>query len=276
MSRLAVDIICSFLMALGLIPLAARAAEITKDDVDFRKNVYVDKNGARLPYRLFVPHSYSNKQNYPLVLWLHGGTGRGADNVKQLTKQNELGTHFWISNDVQDKFPAFVLAPQCPTDQIWADPEINQPSNALLLTIAIMAKVQKEYSIDPDRIYVAGQSMGGSGVWSLLQNYPGKWAGAIVMAAYDNFTNADAIARVPLWVFQGDQDMSVPVGLVRDMVTQLKKAHANLRYTEYHKIDHEVWTRAFTEPDLLPWLSSQKRSTPAQGQVGSGAVPATP
>jgi predicted peptidase len=251
----------------------ARAVEVTKDDVDFRKIVYVSKDGARLPYRLYVPHSYSNQQKYPLVLWLHGGTGRGSDNLKQLDRQNQLGTHFWIAPDVQEKFPAFVLVPQCPSGEVWADPEFNQPSKALLLTIEILAKVQKDYSIDADRIYLAGQSMGGSGVWSLLQNYPEKWAGALVLSAYDTFTAPQAIAQIPLWVFQGDEDMSVPVDMVRDMMKQLKKVHANLRYTEYHKMDHEVWTKAFAEPDLLPWLSSQKRNQAAQGQLGSGAAP---
>jgi predicted peptidase len=115
--------------------------------------------------------------------------------------------------------------------------------------------------------------MGGSGVWSLLQNYPEKWAGALVLSAYDTFTAPKAIAQIPLWVFQGDEDMSVPVDMVRDMMKQLKKVHANLRYTEYHKMDHEVWTKAFAEPDLLPWLSSQKRNQAAQGQLGSGAAP---
>jgi predicted peptidase len=115
--------------------------------------------------------------------------------------------------------------------------------------------------------------MGGSGVWSLLQNYPEKWAGALVLSAYDTFTAPEAIAQIPLWVFQGDEDMSVPVDMVRDMMKQLKKLHANLRYTEYHKMDHEVWTKAFAEPDLLPWLSSQKRNQAAQGQLGSGAAP---
>lgn len=273
--RSALSIFYCFLMPLCFSVTAVQAVEVTKDDVDFRKIVYVDKDGARLPYRLYVPHSYSPQQKYPLVLWLHGGAGRGSDNVKQLTRQNELGTHYWISPDVQAKFPAFVLIPQCPSDQQWSDPEFNQPSKALLLALGALGKVQKDYTIDPERIYVLGQSMGGSGVWSLLQNYPEKWAGAIVMSAYDTFTNPNAIAQIPLWVFQGDEDASVPVDMVRSMMKQLKKVHANLRYTEYHNMDHAVWTKAFAEPDLLSWLSSQKRNQAAQSQVGSGAAAPT-
>jgi hypothetical protein len=65
------------------------------------------------------------------------------------------------------------------------------------------------------------------------------------------------------------------------MMKQLKKVNANFRYTEYHKVDHDVWNKAFAEPDLVPWLSAQKRGQPspsaspgAQGQVGSSAPPA--
>jgi len=78
-------------------------------------------------------------------------------------------------------------------------------------------------------VYITGQSMGGLGVWSLLQIYPGRWAAAIVMSAFDNFTDGPAIAKVPLWVFQGDADQSVPVDTVRGMMRQPKKAGANLR-----------------------------------------------
>ncbi len=262
-----------FFFALLLARTAAAAMDLTQDDINFRKEVYVNKKGAKMPYRLFVPLGYDSSKSYPLLLWLHGGTGRGDDNIKQITRQNENGTHFWIKSDVQGQFPVFVLAPQCPMSDIWADPEINQPSKALEMALEILNKVESEFAIDPDRVYIAGQSMGGSGVWSLLQMYPDKWAAALVLSAFDNFTNVPAITRVPLWVFQGDADQSVPVDLVRQMMKQLKKVHANLRYTEYHKTDHEVWNRAFAEPGLVSWLSSQKRGAPPGSQLGSGASP---
>jgi predicted peptidase len=136
-----------------------------------------------------------------------------------------------------------------------------------------LLKTQREFSIDPALVYVVGQSMGGLGVYSLVQNYPDKWAAAIVLSAFDNLTNVLALSSVPLWVFQGGADPSVPVDTVRDMMRQLKKAHANLRYTEYRRAGHEISDQVFAEPDLLPWLCSQKRkdSPAAEGQVGSGA-----
>jgi predicted peptidase len=262
------------MLALILAPFAL-GGQLTKDDIEFRKKVYATKTGDRLPYRLYVPLGYDANRKYPLLLWLHGGEGRGSDNVKQLNGGNQIGTHFWAGKDVQLKFPMFELVPQCPSGDNWSDPDLNQPTKWLELTMSALADVQKEFSIDPDRIYLAGQSMGGLGVWSTLQAYPGKWAAAVILSAYDNFTNVSALASTPLWVFQGEDDGTVPVLLVRDMMKQLRKAHANLRYTEYPKTDHEVWKKAFAEHDLLPWLSSQKRGQAAGGQLGSGAGAAT-
>jgi predicted peptidase len=272
----------ALVFVLMILASASRAAEMTKDEVDFHKRVFVDKKtGAHIPYRLYVPTTYSRTQKYPLIFWLHGGSGRGSDNVNQLSRNDTKGTHFWISPENQQHFPAFVFVPQCPVDDNWSDPEINQPTKSLLVAIEALDAVQKEFTIDPDRIYLAGQSMGGLGVWALIQLYPERWAGALVMSAFDNFTNTDAIRQVPVWVFQGDGDRSVPVDLVRQMMKQLKKVNANFRYTEYHKVDHDVWNKAFAEPDLVPWLSAQKRGQPsppaspgAQGQVGSSAPPA--
>jgi predicted peptidase len=152
---------------------------------------------------LFVPPNYDGTQKYPLVFWLHGGAGRGSDNSSQISGGNENGTHIWTTPANQAQLPAFVLAPQCREDRNWSDPELNEISAQLQIALAILASVQKEFSIDPDRIYLAGQSMGGLGVWALLQARPDRWAAALVLCAFDNFTNVKEIARIPVWVVPG-------------------------------------------------------------------------
>jgi predicted peptidase len=253
-----------FLVLVSCCSLAASQERIAppgvvKEEPPFRKKMYNDKKGTKMPYRLFVPPAYDSSKKYPLIFWFHGGRGRGSNNEAQISNENEKGTHVWTTPDHQATFPAFVLAPQCPERENWSSPEFNEVGVPLQSALEILALVQKDYSIDPDRIYLAGQSMGGLGVWSLLQTYPEVWAGAIVISSYDNLTNVRAITRVPLWIFQSEMDTTVPVELVREMVRQIKKTGGSPRYTEYHKIKNEVWDEAFAEPQLLPWLAAQKR-----------------
>ena len=80
----------------------------------------------------------------------------------------------------------------------WSDPEFNRPTTALRRALEILASVEKPFAIDPERIDVVGQSMGGLGVWSLPQTHSEKWAAAVVLAAYDNFTAPMSISRIPL------------------------------------------------------------------------------
>src|ERR1700687_5146508 len=232
---------------------------LQKDDLTFRKRAYADKTGNKMPYRLFVPANYDASQKYPMIFWLHGAAGRGSAKLKQNFGGDEDRTHVWAPPAHQAQLPAFGLAPQCPEDRFWSEPENNEISPQLQMALDILAAVQKEFSIDPDRIYLAGQSVGGLGVWALLQAQPDRWAAALVLCAFDNFTNPKAIAGVPLWVFQGDVGMVVPVDLVRQMVKDLKKSGVQPRYSEYHNAGHDVWLKAFAEPDLVPWLVTQKR-----------------
>jgi predicted peptidase len=52
---------------------------LTNDNIDFGKEVYESKAKDRMPYRLFVPTGYDARRKYPLVVWLHGTSGRGDD-----------------------------------------------------------------------------------------------------------------------------------------------------------------------------------------------------
>ena len=81
---------------------------LKKDDLTFRKQVYTDKTGNKMPYRLFVPANYDANQKYPLIFWLHGANGRGSDNLNQISGGNEDGTHVWTTPANQAQLPAFV------------------------------------------------------------------------------------------------------------------------------------------------------------------------
>src|SRR5262245_64452229 len=62
----------------------------------------------KLPYRLLKPRDYDARQNYPLVIFLHGAGERGDDNEQQLVH----GMNGFADDEIMAKYPAFVIAPQ--------------------------------------------------------------------------------------------------------------------------------------------------------------------
>src|SRR5215470_14518333 len=91
----------------GALLLSRRLASLQSDL--FTAKIYRSQSGQALPYRLFVPATYDQRQKYPLVLWLHGSAGRGDDNLKQITGGNTPGSHVWTTPENQAKQPCFVV-----------------------------------------------------------------------------------------------------------------------------------------------------------------------
>ncbi len=226
----------------------------------FQARTFASSSGQTMPFRLFIPKNYDPRQSYPLLLWLHGAAGRGADNFKQISAGNSYAALFFTAPENQARFPAFVVAPQCPEEKFWTDLPTRKPSRELLLALEILEQIQGEFSIDPRRIYVAGQSMGGAGTWALIAQHPARFAAAVPLCGPVDIATAATIAQIPVWVFHGGADLTVPVGFSRRMVEAIRLAGGKPKYTEYPGIGHQVWEKAFAEPGLLEWLFAQKRA----------------
>jgi predicted peptidase len=131
---------------------------------------------------------------------------------------------------------------------------------SLRVAFEILDAIEKEYSIDRDRQYVAGQSMGGEGVWAALALARGRFAAAIVLCS-DGFEDEVAPdAKVAVWIFQGDADPIVSVERARKWVAALRQAGGLPKYTEVPGVGHNVWDTAFANPDAATWLLSQRRT----------------
>jgi|SRR5215813_14563186 len=224
----------------------------------FEARTFRSQDGKTMPYRLFIPPNYDSKKRYPIVLWLHGGGGRGNDNIKQISGGNRSGSHLWVSSDAQAKYPAFVLAPQCPDEQMWTTVEDASAMPQLKLALQLLAAIEEEFMIDPQRRYVAGQSMGGLGSWSLITEHPGMFAAAIPVCGGGNEGLASRLTHTAIWAFHGAQDQAISADRSRRMIAAIRKAGGKPRYTEYSDLRHNSWDRAFQEPELLGWVFAQK------------------
>ena len=227
----------------------------------FISRTYENPQGNTLLYRLFVPTDLDPQARYPLVVFLHGAHGRGHDNRRQITGGNAPGTNLWTRPENQRDYPCLVLAPQCPPRTVWANRFSDRPTQMTQLVLELVEKVTADYNVDPDRVYVTGQSMGGFGTWDLIARRPDLFAAAVPLAAGGNVAKAALMADVPIWVFHGKVDRAVSVREAQRIISALKKVGGSPRYTEYRNGGHDIGARAYAEPGLLPWLFSQKRST---------------
>jgi predicted peptidase len=219
-----------------------------------------------LPYRLFVPQGYTAKKRYPLVVYLHGAGGRGDDNVRHLSDDvAEL-----ISERVQALGEFFVLAPQCPLGDEWVNRHDSVPfhnydqskvpeSPASLMTFEVIEQLKASYSIEPERLYVTGYSMGGSGTWDFVTRHPRIFAAAVPVTGVNDPSRASTLSGLSVWAFHGEKDGVSPVENTRTMVRRLRELGAEIRFSELPNVGHDSNRFVYHDLDLYRWMLSQRR-----------------
>jgi predicted peptidase len=229
----------------------------------------VTVGGRPYRYQVYVPASYaSSTDRLPAILFLHGAGERGADGLIQ----TEVGLASAIRR-VPSRYPAIVVMPQVPTDSLW----IGQPADAAM---AALDQTQREFRVDPDRVYLTGLSMGGNGTWNLAYKYPERFAAIAPICGFvtafprlpgsrpivppdsgEAFAAlARRIARVPTWIFHGEVDPVVPVAESRRAADALKAAGGDVRYTEFLGGGHNVWDETYASKQFQEWLFTQRRT----------------
>ncbi|HEX3559472.1 MAG TPA: prolyl oligopeptidase family serine peptidase [Pyrinomonadaceae bacterium] len=229
------------------------------DRATFRAMIFKSRGGETMPYRLFIPRGYDPLRKYPLVVWLHGGEGTGRDNLKQISSGNWTGSHIWVTPDNQAKYPCFVVAPQASEDVSWVTRDLTKPTGQLRMVPELIEKIEETYSIDAERVYVAGQSAGGFATWSIISERPDMFAAAVPICGGGDESKAATLVHTPIWAFHGEKDEAVPAERSRRMIAALQRAGGSPRYTEYAGADHVIWEKVFSEPELLPWVFAQRR-----------------
>lgn len=249
----------------------------TKLDGVMARKTFTGTQGRPLLYRQFTPEFASTEVKYPLLVFLHHRGVRGADNNAPLNSTRLFnGPQSLVSPNGQAQFPSYVIVPQCADDEEWAQWDsaglsqatgsynlAAKPSRSTASTFELIDQMVKSGVIDPKRIYVTGESMGGLGSWEFPERRPDLFAATAPMAGYSDKNSASKMTQVWTWVFHGSADKSNPVEGSRLMVAKLRELKAPVvKYTEYQGVDHGgTFSRAWTtETELLPFLFSARKN----------------
>lgn len=242
--------------------LTVGATESDADDLSVFESGETVVDDKTMEYRLYDPSDNGYEaESYPLVLFLHGEDAVGDDNETQLTANR--GATLWTEEGLAQQNPVYVLAPQC-QDGDWTTEE-----NVALVKQAL-DDVIAENNVDPDRIYVQGMSIGGTGTWKMLLEYPDVFAAGIPICGqipeeyYENPDVFKSLVNMPIWAFHTADDDVIPAEETAKAVQALKDAGSKcIKYEEYSAGSitpaHEVWNRVYDIGTPYNWLMVQSR-----------------
>lgn len=201
----------------------------------------------RFSYYLYFPKTYESEPNadFPLLLFLHGGGDAGGS----LRDINRSGPPKLIAQGKE--FPFLILAPQNPYKKKWWNVRaVNQ----------LLDSVVANNRVDPERVYLTGLSRGGGAAWEMAVHYPDKFAALAVVCGMAPVPYASWLNKqMPIWVFHGEDDESIPFSESEEMVKVLKKMGYKVRFTRYPGVGHDSWVQAYQTEELYTWFVEQRR-----------------
>ena len=211
---------------------------------DFKQFEFKDpKTGLTLGYNLYIPKNYDKNKKYPLVLFMHdAGPTDLKETVVALIQGN--GAIVFASPEEQAKHEAFVLAPKYNKKIVDDDGNIDP---LLDTTLNLLDYLKNEYSIDTDRLYTTGQSMGG--MMSIVMNFrqPDLFAASYLVACQWDPNVVAPMAKNKIWitVSTGDEKAFPGMNAITDT---LKKNGAKVAYGSWKgTYSSEEFTKAVKE-----------------------------
>lgn len=194
---------------------------------------------------LYIPKDYNPSVcEKPVVIFLHGRSLCGKD----LAKVREYGCidALEMGRDID----AFVIAPQA--QNAWNPQKIMQ----------IYEWTKERYTVDTNRLYVIGMSMGGYGTLDFTATYPDKVAAAMALCGGSTKNALCGLNDVPLWIVHGTADNLVPVRCSQRVVDSMCACGdtSMLIFEKLEKVNHSRLARIFYLEQTYDWLFSHSLS----------------
>jgi len=231
--------LCSILMSTAWADRAPADDERLINDPRVQHRSYVfEPTGETLPYAVFVPSTYQVGSESPLIIALHG-LGRSYDWL--------MGYEGFL--DYAEASGMIVATPLGYIRRGWygsrATPVSVDASYSEADVMAVLAMMREEFTVDENRIYLYGHSMGGAGTYQIAMNNPYVFAALAVAAPAPRTDLAPdglaAIRHVPILVLQGTADALVPVDMTRRWVREMQSIGMPHVYVEIEGADHSVF-----------------------------------
>ena len=196
-------------------------------------------------YMLWYPKNYVEGKKYPTLFHLHGAGSRG-NNFE--TFEGSSSVLFKVlENGDSELSNGFVIVPQCHGDS-WFD---------FFSDLIDFAKyMYNQPFVDQTRFNGSGVSMGGYGIYQVMQAVPEIFHKALICCGGGMYWNAGKLKDIKFRIFYGAKDEVVYPEEAKRMYSKLLEVNADVVLTIYDECDHNCWDKTYTNFDNLKWLIS--------------------
>ncbi len=264
--------VCIALVMLACLPVSSAA---TDPDPLPESKVFKYKDKSAL---VFLPRNYTTQKRYPLVVFLYGRGGSLQDNNYISPEFAALRSKLWAGGYI-------VVVPDYGSD-CWLNASAEQT------VLECLKHSMVAFSVNRDRVYMMGVSMGGGSSLVFTAKHRSLIAGVCdimgitdytrfskesnytsdIAAAYGG-TSADLpdfyrdrsalhhrkeLSKLPVLVIHGETDPVVPISYSEDLSKSLKPANPAFTFIRVPNIDHSNAVINGLEDKIVEFFKNKK------------------
>jgi poly(3-hydroxybutyrate) depolymerase len=232
-------------LAESLADALARRSDPPLQPTGDTQQAYLASDNELVRYRIFVPVGYDATRRYPLVIAIHSGAGAGTyfDWEASFSTDGTASKENQLKRLAQER--GYIVA--CPSGSGGSFGEFLSPRGEADV-LDVLRRVQSVYSVDPQRVFLAGWSVGSDAVWHIAMGHPELFRAIAPVAGSAEWLDRDKTrnaARLGILFSAGASDPSVVEA--RRTSALAKQLLANFSYVEYPETTHDaVWTKALS------------------------------
>jgi poly(3-hydroxybutyrate) depolymerase len=231
-----------------------------------------------MQYCVFVSSKVSKDKKNPLIISLHGlGVGPGfmcrgkaVDLAEEggyiLAAPMGYNTGGWFGSPVLNTGGRGGRGAPAGAGAAPAAPPANLAELSEKDVMNVLDMMRKEFTVDENRTYLMGHSMGGAGALFLGSKHAKQWTAIAPMApaafsmAPTRATYLQALkdAKVPVFLTTGDADELVPVAGTRTWMETMKELQMSHEYKEYPGVTHGPIIEA-AMPDIFAFFAKHTK-----------------
>lgn len=200
---------------------------------DIKRHYLLESAAEVMPYRVYVPTTYTGARAMPLIIALHGLGGTEDtffDSYEKKMPSLAERDGYIIAAPLGyrvDGFYGYGVGPPPADPATRRAREFSEQD-----VMQVLAQARKLYKIDEGRIYLMGHSMGAIGAWQVAAKYPDIWAAMGVFSGQGTLATMERMKAIPQFVVHGDADNTVNVQGSRTMTAAGKALNMDLEYIE--------------------------------------------
>lgn len=193
-------------------------------------------------YSVRPPSDYNDSKQYPIFIFLHGGV-----------TNDWFFTNFLTNNFHIPQNDSYIIVRPSKLQMDWNPKKV----------LDVLEDVKTQMSVDDDRVYLTGLSMGGRGTFIVAAELPDYFAAIMPLSPhhtpYSYLPLAEEVAHLPIWMSHGDSDNTSSYDLASQMAQELQDLGAEI---EFHTViggEHGGWFSIYSDPVVMEWMLSHVR-----------------